>query len=109
MAIPNRQSVTGLIIWGSDMSKKAIVKMCIDLAMTVALPVLMYSSIVISKHVFTFVNIGGAMTARTLHMLCAYLGLVLMSVHLGMHISQMVARMKLKNKAAIWSIRIIFV
>ena len=69
---------------------------------------LMYSGIVISKHVFTFVNIGGAMTARTLHMLCAYWGLVLMSVHLGMHISQLAARMKLKIKAAIWSIRIIF-
>lgn len=45
---------------------------------------LMYSGIVISKHVFTFVNIGGAMTARTIHMLCAYWGLVMMSVHLGM-------------------------
>ena len=69
---------------------------------------LMYSGIVISKHVFTFVNIGGAMFARTVHMLCAYWGLVLMSVHLGMHISQMAVRMKLKNKALIWSLRIIF-
>ena len=69
---------------------------------------LMYSGIVISKHVFTFVNIGGSMFARTVHMLCAYWGLVLMSVHLGMHISQMAVRMKLKNKALIWSLRIIF-
>ena len=69
---------------------------------------LMYSGIVISKHVFTFVNIGGAMFARTVHMLSAYWGLVLMSVHLGMHISQMAERMKLKNKALIWSLRIIF-
>ena len=69
---------------------------------------LMYSGIVISKHIFTFLNLGGAMTARTIHMLCAYWGLVLMSVHLGMHISQMAARMKLKNKALIWSLRIIF-
>ena len=69
---------------------------------------LMYSGIVISKHVFTFVNIGGAMTARMIHMLCAYWGLVLMSVHLGMHISQMAARMKLKNKAVVWALRIIF-
>ena len=69
---------------------------------------LMYSGIVISKHVFTFVNIGGAMNARTIHMLCAYWGLVLMSVHLGMHISQMAARMKLKNKAVVWALRIIF-
>ena len=152
------------------MNKKAIVKMCIDIVMTAALPVLMcysivgetahevigvamfslfivhhilnftwikslfkgrydlrrivntavnalvflcmiglmYSGIVISKHLFTFVNIGGAAFARTVHMLCAYWGLVLMSVHLGMHISQMSARMKLKNKALIWSVRIIF-
>ena len=69
---------------------------------------LMYSGIVISKHVFTFVNIGGAMTTRTIHMLCAYWGLVLMSVHLGMHISQMAVRMKLKNKAMVWALRIIF-
>ena len=69
---------------------------------------LMYSGIVISKHIFTFLNLGGAMTTRTIHMLCAYWGLVLMSVHLGMHISQMAARMKLKNKAMVWALRIIF-
>ena len=69
---------------------------------------LMYSGVVISKHVFTFVNIGGAGFARTLHVLCAYWGLVLMSVHLGMHISQMTARMKLKKKALIWTMRIVF-
>ena len=151
------------------MNKKTIVKMCIDLAMTAALPVLMcysivgetahevigiamfvlfilhhilnfgwikslfkgkydlrrivntavnalvflcmvglmYSGIVISKHVFTFVAVGGAMNARTIHMLCAYWGLVLMSVHLGMHISQMAARIKLKNKAILWALLII--
>jgi len=69
---------------------------------------LMYSGIVISKHIFKFLNLGGAMTARTIHMLCAYWGLVLMSVHLGMHISQMAVRMKLKNKAMVWALRIIF-
>ena len=31
-----------------------------------------------------------------------------MSVHLGMHISQMAARMKLKKKAVVWALRIIF-
>ena len=41
-------------------------------------------------------------------MLCAYRGLVMMSVHLGMHISQMAARMKLKNNGLIWTFRIIF-
>ena len=70
---------------------------------------LMYSGIVVSKHIFTFLNFGGTMIARTVHMLCAYWGLVLMSLHLGMHISRMAARMKLKSKALIWTIRMIFI
>ena len=69
---------------------------------------LMYSGIVISKHIFIFVNIGGTMTARMIHMLCAYWGILMMSVHLGMHISQIAVRMKLRNKVLIWTLRIIF-
>ena len=87
---------------------KRIVGTIINATMLMCMLGLMYSSIVISKHVFNFVNIGGAMFARTVHMLCAYWGLVLMSVHLGMHISQMAVRMKLKNKAMVWALRIIF-
>ena len=87
---------------------KRIVGTIINAAVLICMLGLMYSSIVISKHIFTFLNIGGAMTARTVHLLCAYWGLVLMSVHLGMHISQMAARMKLKNKGLIWTVRIIF-
>ena len=86
---------------------KRIVGTIINATMLMCMLGLMYSSIVISKHVFTFVDVGGAMTARTVHLLCAYWGLVLMSVHLGMHISQMAARMKLKNNGLIWSLRII--
>jgi hypothetical protein len=80
---------------------KRIVGTIINAAVLMSMLGLMYSSIVISKHIFTFVNIGGAMFARTVHMLCAYWGLVQMSVHLGMHISQMAARMKLKNNGLI--------
>ena len=68
----------------------------------------MYSSLVISKHIFTFINLGGAGFARTVHLLCAYWGLVLMSVHLGMHVSQIAARIRLKSKALIWTRRILF-
>ena len=55
---------------------------------------LMYSGIVMSKHVFSFLHFGGASTARTIHMLGAYWGLVLMSLHLGMHIHVIVSAMK---------------
>lgn len=87
---------------------KRIVGTIVNAAVLICMLGLMYSSIVISKHIFTFLNLGGAMTARTIHLLCAYWGLVLMSVHLGMHISQMAARMKLRSKALIWKLRIIF-
>ena len=55
---------------------------------------LMYSGIVMSKHIFTFLHIGGASFARTVHMLCAYWGFVLMSLHLGMHIRIIISAMK---------------
>lgn len=62
---------------------------------------LMYSSIVISKHIFTFLDLSGAGFARTVHLLCAYWGFVLMSVHLGMHFRQMTAGIKPKKTVVI--------
>lgn len=47
---------------------------------------LMYSGIVMSRYVFSFLPInGGAALARKIHMLCSYWGLMLMSLHLGLH------------------------
>ena len=47
---------------------------------------LMYSGIVLSRYVFSFLKISsGAALARKLHMLCSYWGFVLMSIHLGIH------------------------
>ena len=85
---------------------KRILGTVINAAVLICMLGLMYSSIVISKHIFTFMNLGGAGSARTIHLLCAYWGLVLMSVHLGMHFSQMAARIKLKSKPLIWTLRI---
>lgn len=47
---------------------------------------LMISGIIMSHHVFSFLPIYGGMAfARKLHMLTAYWGFILMSLHLGMH------------------------
>jgi hypothetical protein len=86
---------------------KRIVGTIVNAAVMICMLGLMYSSLVISNYVFVFLKFGGTGFARTAHLLCAYWGLVLMSVHLGMHISQMAARMKLKNNGLIWSLRII--
>ena len=68
---------------------------------------LMYSAVVISKHIFAFVALGSTMTARTIHLLCTYWGLILMSIHLGMHIEQIwksIKRKKSKPSIALYII-----
>ena len=46
----------------------------------------MYSGITMSRHVFAFLPIQGGMAlARRLHILGAYWGFILMSIHLGLH------------------------
>lgn len=46
----------------------------------------MVSGIILSRHVFAFLEIRGlSAPARVIHMTCAYWGFVLMSLHLGIH------------------------
>ena len=46
----------------------------------------MISGILLSSHIFKAVRIAGTtMIARQIHMFCAYWGLVVMSLHLGLH------------------------
>lgn len=80
----------------------------INVIIFVCLIGLMYSGIVISKHIFTFINISGAMLARTLHMLFSYWGFVLMSVHFGMNIRQVISARKLINHIMIPILQIAF-
>lgn len=50
----------------------------------------MVSGIVMSRHVFATLPIeGGSSWARTVHMICAYWGFVIMSLHLGFHWAMM--------------------
>lgn len=42
--------------------------------------------VILSNHIFKWIKISGTyMTARQIHMFCAYWGLVVMSLHLGFH------------------------
>ena len=75
-----------------------IVNTLINAVIFICMLGLMYSGIVISKYVFTFLHLGGASFARTAHMLCAYWGFVLMSLHLGMHIRIIIAAMRKATK-----------
>ena len=70
----------------------------------------MVSGIVLSRHVFAFLpKHGGYELAGKLHMLCAYWGFVLMSLHLGMHWNMLLAmaRKHLQpSKIRTWALRI---
>lgn len=70
----------------------------------------MVSGIVLSRHVFAFLpKHGGYELAGKLHILCAFWGFVLMSLHLGMHWNMLLtmARKHLRpNQIRTWALRI---
>ena len=82
-----------------------IVTLCVDLLVLLAMLAQMYSGIVMSRYVFSFLPIESGMSlARRLHILGAYWGFILMSLHLGLHwnmilgMIQKMARIKTSSK-----------
>lgn len=58
----------------------------VDLLLFLAMIGLMISGIMMSNHVFAFLNIHGGMSvARLMHMAASHWGFVLMALHLGIH------------------------
>ena len=70
----------------------------------------MVSGIVLSRHVFAFLpKHGGYEMAGKVHILCAFWGFVLMSLHLGMHWNMfltMARRYLQPNKICTWILKI---
>lgn len=63
-----------------------ILSLAIDLLLFLAMLGLMVSGILLSNHVFAFLNLHGGMSfARLLHMAASHWGFVLMALHLGLH------------------------
>ncbi|WP_308751922.1 DUF4405 domain-containing protein [uncultured Anaerotruncus sp.] len=63
-----------------------VLTVSVNLLVLAAMLTQMYSGIVMSRHVFAFLPIdGGMMLARRLHILGAYWGYALLSLHLGLH------------------------
>ena len=77
-----------------------VLQLSVAMLVLAAMLTLMYSSIVMSRHVFSFLPIEGGMAlARRLHILGSHWGIVLMSLHLGLHWSMFLGmtRKRLKN------------
>ncbi len=62
-----------------------ILNTAVNLLLLVTMVTLMASAVPISRTVFAFIPVNGGMIARQIHVLAAYWGFILMSVHLGMH------------------------
>ena len=63
-----------------------ILALCIDLLVLISMMAQMYSGVLMSRYVFDFLPFNGGMSlVRRLHILGAYWGFLLMSLHLGLH------------------------
>jgi len=67
----------------------------LDLSIILAIIGLMVSGIIMSRYLFTFLPVkGGKSFARTLHMISAYWGFILMSFHARLHTNMMLAAIR---------------
>lgn len=85
----------------------------VNLALAIIMLALPISGMILSRYVFHFLHLGGTSAARTVHLLASYWGLVLMSVHAGMHgnmISGMLRKkfsIRRSSTAGTWVLRLI--
>lgn len=72
-----------------------IVQTTVDFLLLLSMIGSMISGIMMSRTVFAFLPISGGMGfARTLHMLSAYWGFILMSIHIGLHWGMIMGMMR---------------
>ena len=72
-----------------------IFQVIVDFLVLLSMLGLMVSGIIMSREVFAFLPIDGGMGfARILHMLAAYWGFILMSIHLGLHWGMIMGAMR---------------
>ena len=78
---------------------KRIVQTLIDLILLVIMLLQPVSGILMSKHLYTFIEVPGITAAvREIHLAIAYWGFALMCVHAGMHLVPLIHKMTGKNK-----------
>lgn len=78
---------------------RRILTLCVDVLLLLAMLALMYSGIVMSRHVFAFLPVtGGMVLARRLHILGAYWGYLLTGLHLGLHWSMLLGMIRRRGQ-----------
>ena len=84
-----------------------ILRTAADLLLLVLMILQPVSGILMSRHLYTFIQIGGiSAVSREVHLMAAYWSFVLLSVHAGMHLAAPMRRIKSKAASgwltAIW-------
>ena len=93
----------GLVKWKYTLTR--ILMIAINFLLLAAMLALMYSSFVLSRHVFAFLPAAGGMAlARRLHILGAFWGFILMSLHLGLHWGMLTGFLR-KKMISSWAFR----
>lgn len=79
------------------------IKTAVDIMLTADVLMMMASAVIVSKHIFSFLDINTLSSfGRTTHLLGAYWGFALMSVHLGFHLDFVLHNvMKSKSSKAV--------
>lgn len=75
-----------------------IFHLIINLLLFLSMIGMMVSGIMLSAHVFSFLNIPTTMFARELHMASTSWGFVLMAIHIGLHLGAMLGKINKKMK-----------
>lgn len=71
-------------------NKLRITVLIIDVLLFIMMILMMISSILISQHLFEFLNITSHTLGRYLHIISAYMIYMLSAMHLGLHFNQMI-------------------
>lgn len=89
-----------------------MIQTVVNFSVLISMLCLGYSGIIMSRHVFAALVVGGPMaTARSMHMAAAYWGFVWMSFHLGMHwgvVTGMFRRLLKSRERSGMSVRILW-
>lgn len=102
----NRKWFTSL--FKGSYNARRIVTTSVNISLIICVLMSMVSGIVLSKYLFRFLGLSGMSSVfRTLHMLAAYWGFIIMSFHAGTHGAVMLA--KLKNRTLKTIVSLLFV
>lgn len=85
-------------------SPARVLQTAVNAALLLVMAGLAVSGIIMSRYVFSFLPVqGGRSFARTLHMLSAYWGFCVMSLHLGLHWGMVLAAKEAKASAIVFA------